>query len=114
MLVLCARTVQAEALSVQKNDCIIILGNTFAERLHLFGYFETFLHSRFADHHLRIRNMGWSADEVDKMIRPNGFPNLLDELKEHEADLIFLCFGMNESFGGPARVDHFQIGRAHV
>ena len=108
MLLLCARSVQAEALSVQKNDCIIILGNTFAERLHLFGYFETFLHSRFADHHLRIRNMGWSADEVDKMIRPKGFPNLLDELKEHEADLIFLCFGMNESFGGPARVDHYQ------
>ena len=108
LLLLSEGSIQAEALAVQKNDCIIILGNTFAERLHLFGYFETFLHSRFPDHHLRVRNMGWSADEVDKMIRPKGFPKLLDELAEHEADLIFLCFGMNESFGGPAGVEHFE------
>ena len=108
LLLLSAGSVQAEALTVHKNDCIIILGNTFAERLRMFGYFETFLHSRFPDHHLRVRNMGWSADEVDKMIRPKGFPNLFDELREHEAALIFLCFGMNESFGGPARFDHYQ------
>ena len=108
LLLLSEGSIQAEAFAVQKNDCIIILGNTFAERLHLFGYFETFLHSRFPDHHLRVRNMGWSADEVDKMIRPKGFPKLLDELAEHEADLIFLCFGMNESFGGPAGVKHFE------
>jgi glucose/arabinose dehydrogenase len=108
MLLLNVGSVQGQALTVQKNDCIIILGNTFAERQHLFGYFETFLHSRFPDHQLRVRNMGWSADEVDKMIRPLGFPKLLDELQEHEVDLIFLCFGMNESFGGLTRVDHYK------
>ncbi len=100
--------VGAEAPAIQENDGIVILGNTFAERMHLFGYFETFLHSRFPDYHLRIRNMGWSADEIDKMIRPQGFPALLDELRAHEADLIFLCFGMNESFQGPARVNHYR------
>ena len=108
LLLLSSGSIRAESLDVQKNDCIVILGNTFARRLHLFGYFETFLHSRFPDHHLRIRNMGWSADEVDKMIRPKGFPQLFDELNEHEADLIFLCFGMNESFGGPERVKHYE------
>ena len=69
LLLLSSGSIRAEDLDVQKNDCIVILGNTFAHRLHLFGYFETFLHSRFPDHHLRIRNMGWSAAEVDKMIQ---------------------------------------------
>ena len=75
------RPVDARDLEIRKNDHIIILGNSFAERMHLFDYFETFLHSRFPDHQLCIRNMGWSADEVDKMIRPLGFPKLFDELE---------------------------------
>ncbi len=103
-----AAVVRAEAPAIHRNHSIIILGNTFAERMHLFGYFETFLHSRFPGHRLRIRNMGWSADEIDKMIRPLGFPKLVDELYEHEADLILICFGMNESFQGPAGVDHYR------
>ncbi len=107
-LLLGVGSVEAETAVVGENDSIVFLGNTFAERMQLFGYFETFLHSRFPDHHLRIRNMGWSADEVDKMIRPKGFPNRFDELREHEVDLIFICFGMNESFQGPARVDHYR------
>jgi glucose/arabinose dehydrogenase/lysophospholipase L1-like esterase len=99
---------QAESFTIEKNDSLIIIGNTFAERLQLFGYFETFLHSQFPDHQLRIRNMGWSADEVDQMIRPQGFPKLMDELAEQKADLIFLCLGMNESFAGPTHLDQYQ------
>ena len=103
-----AEWVRAEALQVHRNDSIVILGNTFAERMQRFGYFETFLHSRFPQHRLRIRNMGWSADEVDRMIRPQGFPKLIDELHAHEADLIFVCFGMNESYRGRAGVGRFR------
>ena len=98
----------ARDLEVEKNDRIVILGNTFAERMRLFGYFEAFLHSRFPDHQLTIRNMGWPADEVDKMIRPHGFPKLFDELEALKADMIFICFGMNESFQGPGRVGHYR------
>lgn len=90
----------AGPLRIKKEDSIVILGNTFAERMQLFGYFEVFLHSRFPDHNLRVRNMGWSADEVHQRIRPQGFPKLSAELKEHRADLLFLCFGFNESFKG--------------
>lgn len=107
-MVLQVSSVGAEPLRVEKNDSIVILGNTFAERMQIFGYFETFLHCRFPGHKLRIRNMGWSADEVDKRIRPMGFPDLFDELKELEADLIFLCFGFNESFQGPGRLGHYR------
>ncbi|MDP7655584.1 MAG: hypothetical protein QF706_05885, partial [Roseibacillus sp.] len=71
----------ARPLPVQKGDSIVIIGNTFAERMQLFGYFETFLHCRFPDHRLRVRHMGWSADEVDRRIRPKGFPDLFAELE---------------------------------
>ena len=97
----------ARPLQVHKGDNIVILGNTFAERMQLHGYFETFLHCRFPDHRLRVRNMGWSADEVDLIIRPKGFPDLFEELEEHRADLLFLCFGFNESFAGAAGVDRY-------
>ena len=100
----------ARPLQVHKGESIVILGNTFAERMQLFGYFETFLHCRFPEHRLRVRNMGWSADEVDLRIRPRGFPDLFEELEGHKADLLFLCFGFNESFAGAAGVDRYQAG----
>ena len=83
MLLLVASTAQAGDLKIKENDRIVILGNTFAERMHLFGYFETFLHSRFPDHRLRIRYLAWPAEEVGKPIRPKGFPSLVDELREN-------------------------------
>ncbi|MFP6872698.1 MAG: PVC-type heme-binding CxxCH protein [Verrucomicrobiales bacterium] len=98
----------ARPLTVQKGDSIVIIGNTFAERMQLFGYFETFLHCRFPGHRLRVRNMGWSADEVDLRIRPKGFPALFGELEGHRADILFLCFGFNESFAGAAGVERYR------
>jgi len=65
-LLLVASTVQAGDLKIKENDRIVILGNTFAERMHLFGYFETFLHSRFPEHRLRIRYLAWPAEEVGR------------------------------------------------
>ena len=92
---------QSAPLSIFKSDRIAVIGNTFAERMHLFGYFETFLHSRFPDAQLKIRNLGWSGDELVLMPRPAGFGDLHQQLENMQADLIFACFGMNESFGGP-------------
>ena len=97
-----------EPVEFRKNDSIAIIGNTFAERLHLFGYFETFLHSRFPDHQLRIRNLGWSADELTIMPRPRGFGDLRKQLEDQKADLVFACFGMNESFAGQTGLAPFR------
>ena len=108
MLLLVASTAQAGDLKIRQNDSIVILGNTFAERMHHFGYFETFLHSRFPDHRLRIRYLAWPAEEVGKPTRPKGFPRLADELRENRADVVFICYGMNESFRGSEEVEHFR------
>ncbi|MBT3912831.1 MAG: SGNH/GDSL hydrolase family protein, partial [Verrucomicrobia bacterium] len=99
---------RAGDLKIKENDHIVIVGNTFAERMHLFGYFETFLQSRFPEHRLRIRYLAWPAEEVGEPIRPLGFPRLADELREEGADIVFVCYGMNESFLGVAGLGHFR------
>ena len=95
-------------LEVGEGDSIVFIGNTFAERMSLFGYFETALHSRFPDHQLRVRNMGWPADEVALMPRPAAFGEMHRYLGEQKADVIFAFFGMNESFAGVEGVEGFE------
>ena len=106
----------------QPGQTIVILGNTFAERMALFGHFETFLHARFPDHKLRVRNMGWSADTVDMQPRPFQFGPLEQKLgppdSPHDprktwfnglgADAIIACFGMTESFRGLSGLSDFR------
>ncbi|MCE7042164.1 PVC-type heme-binding CxxCH protein [Dyadobacter sp. CY312] len=129
--------------SPKKNDNIIILGNTFADRMRHFGYFETLLQSNYLDLQLTVRNMGWSADEVGLQPRPLNFPGFKREIKkqiedpkdlsfrswgteggnmpialnfdglqqslsEQSADIIFLCFGMNEAFKGEKGLPQFE------
>ncbi|GAB3281699.1 hypothetical protein GCM10027347_57440 [Larkinella harenae] len=129
----------------KQGDRIILLGNTFADRMRHYGYFETLLQKNFPDRHLTLRNMGWSADEVGLQPRPLNFPGfgektnrltegqkevkfqgfthegerivmpvalnfegLNQDLHDQKADLIFLCFGMNEAFKGPAGLPQFE------
>ena len=129
----------------KKGDHIILLGNTFADRMRHYGYFETLLQKNFPDKQLTLRNMGWSADEVALQPRPLNFPGfrnseatvseaakevsfqkykfegekivmpvplnfagLHQDLTEQKADIIFLCFGMNESFKGRPGLAQFE------
>jgi len=64
----------------QKGDRIILLGNTFADRMRHYGYFETLLQKNFPDKELRLRNMGWSADEVSLQPRPLNFPGFKEDV----------------------------------
>jgi hypothetical protein len=96
------------SLRIDAGDSIVFIGNTFAERMHLFGYFETFLHCKFPEHKLKVRNMGWSADELTLKPRPVGFGDRHRYFEREEVDLIFACFGMNESFQGPGGLEKFK------
>ena len=108
----CSGAPGSAALEIAEGDSIAFIGNTFAERLHRFGYFETLLHSKYPDHRLKIRNMGWSGDEVALRPRPFRFGDMHRYLTEHEIDVIFACFGMNESFGGAESLPQFQADLA--
>ncbi len=47
---------QSPPLEIRKGDHIVFLGNTMAERLQQFNYFETMLMARFPDLDLVVRN----------------------------------------------------------
>lgn len=87
---------------------IIIVGNAFAERMYLYGWFEAALHAAFPQHKLVVRNMGWSGDTPGLQPRALNFGTMEEHLAEQEADIIFAAFGMNESFNGKNGLDAFR------
>lgn len=95
-------------LNPAPNSHIVFIGNTFAERLQYFNYFETFLYKSFPERNLTVRNLGWSADEINLQPRPLNFGTLDEHLKEQKADIIFACYGLNEAFDGPDSLETFK------
>ena len=100
----------APLVTFSKGDRVVLIGNTFAERLQHFGDFEMRLQLAFPDLGLTVRNMGWSADEVDLMPRPLNFGELEEHLEDKEASVVLMCFGANESFKGRAGLSGFHSG----
>ena len=130
-----ATAAQAQSFTLQKGDRICIVGNTLAERMQHHGHLEANIVSRFPQHELVFRNLGFSGDEVNpgKRLRSMDFgtpdqwlsgsapipqPKKLATLEfvlenrfEHtntKADVIFAFFGYNESFGGEAGLPEFK------
>ena len=95
-------------LELRPHDHVILIGNTLAERMQYFGNFETFLHSRFPQHELYVRDLGWSADELTIRLRSQGFHDHGSNLVDHSPDVVIAMFGFNESFAGPAGVEKFE------
>src|SRR6516164_2351912 len=60
-----ANPVWAAGFELKKGDHICIIGNTLAERMQHEGWLETLIHSRFPQHELVFRNLGYSGDEIE-------------------------------------------------
>ena len=95
-------------LDPEQKSTIIFLGNTFAVNLKDYNYFETLLYKSFPERELTVRNLGWSADEVNLRPRPVNFGTLNEHLQQQNADIIFACFGLNEAFDGPDSLEVFK------
>lgn len=95
-------------LQLRSGSRIALIGNTLFERAQLFGVFESMLHQRFPEQQLIVRNLAWSADEVDLQPRPDNFADLEQHLTHERADVVLVAFGFNESFAGIAGLDGFQ------
>ena len=104
------------------NERIALIGNEFFERDQDRGYIETQLTTRFPQKDLTFRNLGYSGDTVwadarslcdgwDNFGPPEqGFNRLRGLVHEIKPTLIFVAYGMNESFDGPKGLDHFVQG----
>jgi putative heme-binding domain-containing protein len=90
------------------NERIALLGNSLAERMNLFGHFESLLHTRFPDNELVVRNFGRPAEEVGRQQRSADYTALDDPLLAFGADTFFCFFGFNESFAGEAGLEQFK------
>jgi hypothetical protein len=96
------------SLRLEQNSRIIFIGNTFAEQLQQHNYFETMLYKSFPEHNLTVRNLAWSADEVNLQPRPLNFPTLDEQLKQYKPDVIFAFFGLNEAFKGSDSLQNYK------
>lgn len=94
-------------LELLPHERIALIGNSTAERMNLFGYFETMLHLRFADKEIVFRNFARPADEVSIRQRANDYTKLDDPVAVFSADTYLCFFGFNESFAGPGGVEKF-------
>ena len=99
---------QAEPLALKKGDHICYIGNTLADRMQHHGWLETLLQSRFPDHELVFRNLGFSADELTVRPRSDNFGSPDKHLAFSKADVIFAFFGYNESYQGEAGLPAFR------
>jgi len=93
---------------LEPGDRIVIVGNTFAERMAVSGYFDALAYAAHPDHDLVIRSVPWSGDEVALRPREHSVPAMEDHLRKYEADVIVMCFGMSESFAGEHGLADFE------
>ena len=124
LVLVVAPTVLARAARVEFNDTerIVFLGNEFFDHEIDQCYIETLLTSRFPHKDLTFRNLGYSGDNVWCDARTlcsgwdqfgpadQGFDRLKKLLGQIKPTLVFVAYGMNESFQGPAGLEHFRDG----
>jgi len=96
-----------------QNERIALIGNSTAERMNLFGNFETMLHLVYPKEQLVIRNFGRPADELSIRQRPGNYTLLDDPLLAFGADTYFCFFGFNESFSKEESTDGFVKDYLH-
>ena len=96
-------------LNLDKKTRIALIGNTLFDRMRNFGHFEALLQQGHPNHELVLRNLAWSADEIDLQPRPDNFADTNQHLTAMKADVIIAAFGFNESFSGIDEIPNFKI-----
>jgi putative heme-binding domain-containing protein len=93
--------VLAQSVSFEPGDRVCVIGNTLADRLQHDGWLDTMLHSRFPEHDLVVRHLGFSGDELKLRLRSADFGTPDEHLARLKADVVLAFFGYNESFADP-------------
>jgi lysophospholipase L1-like esterase len=106
---------RAAEFNLRDGDRMMFIGNTFVERDIQHNYLETLLSAQWPDRNITFRNMGWSGDTVFVPARAGSGANkgidlLVDYVKELRPTVLFVAYGMNESFEGEAGLSRFVDG----
>lgn len=122
-----------DAVELEPDSSIVIIGNNLGSRMMHFGYFETELHTRYPDHNLLIRNQSipgntpgfrphssrnepWAFPGAEsfhpEFTRETGseghFPTPDEWIAKFNPDVLIAFFGYNESFRGSQGVDNYK------
>lgn len=111
----------ARPFPLRSGDRVVFLGDTLIERDQYHGWLEVMLTTRFPDAEVTFRNLGWSADTPAGLSRfglslkqagrepeDEGWRNLVQQLRESQATVVMIGYGMASSFDGPAGLAGFQ------
>ncbi len=106
----------AAPFELKPTDRLVLIGNTLVEREQRYGYWETMLTARTPG--LKVRNLGWSGDDVYGTARrafdldkPDiGRKRLVDLTLAEKPTAILICYGGNEAFEGEAGLERFKKG----
>jgi lysophospholipase L1-like esterase len=110
----------ADKFELRDGDRVAFLGNTFFEREQQHSYLETLLATRFPDRAVTFRNIAWSGDTVFGHARAafdtpeQGFERLIKVARDVKPTVLFISYGMGESFEGEAGLSAFRSGLARL
>ncbi len=116
LVALTASAQNTTPLEILDGDRVLLLGDTLVEREQEYGHFELRLHARFKDRSFIVRNLGWSADTPRGISRSSFdfrdpakvFTRLKDQIAQVKPTVVFLGYGMANSFDGVAGVAPFK------
>lgn len=105
--------IAAPLVTLEKNETVVLLGDTFFERDYRAGHLETAFTLATAGKNIRVRNLGWSGDtprcESRSYFGPpaEGFERLRKQLAEIKPTTVICCYGAVDAFQGEAGVAPF-------
>ena len=122
LLMACVSEIQAKTFTLRDGDRVVFLGNSFFERAIPMGHLETTLTLRWPNQNVTFRNLGWDGDTVYGHARTGGrrravfgdaeegFQRMIAHVKSIKPTVIFVAYGLNESFDGETGIDEFRNG----
>jgi mono/diheme cytochrome c family protein/lysophospholipase L1-like esterase len=93
---------------LQKDDVVCLIGNALGDRMQHDGWMETILQSKLGGKNITFRNLAVSGDTVSEHPRSKDVTTPKEYLAHLKADVIFVFFGYNESFGGKEKLAEFK------
>lgn len=104
-------TAQAEdQFELKDGDRVVFIGSEFIEQEIKYNHVEAGLLSHWPDRNITFRNLGWAGDDPSAFARgyfngsKEGYPRLIEEVKQLQPTVIFLNYGSTASYHKPEEV----------
>ncbi|MGV3586248.1 MAG: GDSL-type esterase/lipase family protein [Adhaeribacter sp.] len=102
-------------LELKSGDRVVFLGNSLFENDLPYNYLEFSLTTRWANHNITFRNIGWTGDNVwgdarSYISSPSAYDLLLEQLTKAQPTVVFIAYGAIEAQEGEEGVARFNQG----